>query len=268
MNQRHILEDHYGPLKSKMGKAFPGKRAVFRGKDLHKDLHELDWFALYLFGISGKQFGRSELRLLDMVCKITSYPDARLWNNRVAALAGSARSTSTLGISGGLAITEAQLFGIQAAQMCGDFLIRAQRQMDLGKNLRSVIEDDIKKFKYIKGFGRPIAAVEQDERFPAILRVYEEENIPRGKYVNLVFAVEKSMMEMGLPLRANYAAFGAAIPLDLGLTLQQVVCYLYVYMLAGIPPCYLEALERPEGATFPIKCEDISYTGPEIRSWD
>lgn len=267
MNIPHPQEKYLGPLLSKMGKAFPGERAVFRGKDLHKDLHELGWFELYLLGICGKRFRKSELRLLDMVCKITSYPDARLWNNRVAALAGSARSTSTLGISGALAMTEAQLFGIQAAQMCGDFLLRAQQQLEDGKTLSEIIKREISLHKYIKGFGRPMAMAEQDERFPAILQVYQEENIELGEYVQLVLKLDQCMQEMGMPLRANYAALGAAIPLDAGLTLSQVACYLYVYMLAGIPPCYLEALERPEGCTFPISCAQVKYVGPPLKPW-
>ena len=41
----------------------------------------------------------------------TSYPDARLWNNRVAALAGTARSTGTLGIAAALAVSEAKIYG-------------------------------------------------------------------------------------------------------------------------------------------------------------
>jgi hypothetical protein len=58
-----------------------------------------------------------------------------------------------------------------------------------------------------------------------------------------------------------------AIPLDLGFS--PLECYLYMQpsFVAGMIPCYLEALKRPAHATFPLRCDRIRYDGPAARRW-
>ncbi len=105
------LRENVGKVRSRVGGCFMGSHVVFRGKDLHAELGDASWLDLYLFGITGRRFSSAQLRLLEAVWVYTSYPDARIWNNRVAALAGSARSTGNLAISAALAASEAAIFG-------------------------------------------------------------------------------------------------------------------------------------------------------------
>jgi len=37
--------------------------------------------------------------------------------------------------------------------------------------------------------------------------------------------------------------------------------------LAGMPPCYLDAVEKPEGVLFPLPCRIMQYEGVARRSW-
>ena len=105
------LRENVGKVQSRVGGCFMGSHVVFRGKDLHAELGDASWLDLYLFGITGRRFSSAQLRLLEAMWVYTSYPDARIWNNRVAALAGSARSTGNLAISAALAASEAAIFG-------------------------------------------------------------------------------------------------------------------------------------------------------------
>lgn len=267
MTTQHPLDQFSGPMQTSMGQAFPGERVVFRGHDLHHNLNDMTWLELHLFGITGRRFNEKELRLLDMIWQVTSYPEPRIWNNRVAALAGSARATSTQAFSAASAATEAKLFGLQVQHMCGDFLFRTKRSIDEGNYLDEIIEHELKTHKYIKGFGRPIAADAQDERIPAIFKVLADQGLQQGKYTDLVFQVEKSLNTRGLNFRPNYAIFASSLPMDIGLSVRELICYLYTVVLAGMPPVYLEALQRPEGATFPIKCCNINYSGAKSRKW-
>ncbi|MFD2272097.1 hypothetical protein ACFS07_15430 [Undibacterium arcticum] len=98
-------------MKSRMGAFFPGSHVIFRGHDLHAELKDMDWVELYVFGITGRRFSAEQLRLMHAIWTYTSYPDVRLWNNRVAALAGSARSTGALGVAAALAVSEASIYG-------------------------------------------------------------------------------------------------------------------------------------------------------------
>ncbi len=106
-----LLRYNVGKLRSRVGGCVVGSHATFRDKDLHTDLADASWLEIYLFGITGRRFSKPQLHLLDTMWAYTSYPDARIWNNRVAALAGSTRSTGNLAISAALAVSEGAIFG-------------------------------------------------------------------------------------------------------------------------------------------------------------
>jgi hypothetical protein len=145
------LLDHEGPLRTRMGACFPGQRTVFRGRDLHADLRELDWVELYIYGITGRTFSSSQVKLLHALWTYTSYPDPRLWNNRVTALAGSTRSTGALAIAAGIAVSEAAIYGWKPEFAAADFLVRMGQQLDTGLSLRAALEMEILQHKRILG---------------------------------------------------------------------------------------------------------------------
>ena len=267
----HRLAAFEGALKTSAGQCFPGERAVFRGHDLHADLHHadnsLDWMALYLFGICGKHFTPAQTRVLHTLWTCTSYPDARLWNNRVAALTGSARSTATLALAAGIAASEATIFGWQPVMGVADFLLRAQGALDSGAALDTVVMRELAQHRHIGGYGRPVATLQVDERIPHIRQLMTETGVAPGRYLQLAFAVEEALLKMHRPLRMNYAPVLAAIPLDFGLTLEQLHLFITPSLMAGMPPCFLEARERPAGATFALAVERLAYHGPAPRIW-
>lgn len=121
MKGPEFLESCAGRLHTRVGACWPGQRAVFRGRDLHRDLRNSEWLELYLFGITGRHFTPQETKLLQGIWVITSYPDARIWNNRVAGLAGSTRSTPILGLAAALAVTEALVYGAGPSIRAMDF---------------------------------------------------------------------------------------------------------------------------------------------------
>ncbi len=271
MNASHPLAAFDGPLKTEAGQCFPGQRTVFRGQDLHAELHgddnSLDWMALYVFGITGKRFTPGQLSVLHTLWTCTSYPDARLWNNRVAALSGSARSTATLALAAGIAASEATIFGWQPVMGVADFLVRARAALDNGAGLNAVVKRELAQHRHIGGYGRPVATLQVDERIPHVRKLMTETGVAPGPHLKLAFAVEEQLLAMGRPLRMNYAPVLAAIPLDFGFTLEQVHMFITPSLMAGMPPCYLEARERAPGATFALPVERLAYQGPAPRVW-
>lgn len=267
----HRLAPFDGALKTSAGQCFPGERTVFRGRDLHAELHNadnsLDWMALYVFGICGRHFTPAQMRVLHTLWTCTSYPDARLWNNRVAALTGSARSTATLALAAGIAASEATIFGWQPVMGVADFLLRAQSAIDGGAELGAVVKHELAQHRHIGGYGRPVATLQVDERIPHIRKLMTETGVAPGRLLLLAFAVEQQLLAMNRPLRMNYAPMLAAIPLDFGFTLEQLHLFITPSLMAGMPPCYLEGRERPPGATFALPVERLSYHGPQPRVW-
>lgn len=260
-----FLDSVAGKLTTAVGGAFPGERAVFRGHDLHEELTGKSWIDLHLFGITGKHFQPDELRLLEAIWAYTSYPDARIWNNRVAALAGSARSTGPLGVAAALAVSEAKAYGLGACLRVFDFLQLLREQTDAGVLLPQALEQALVGRRSLAGYDRPLAS--NDERNEPLLKLARDTGYADGVYLRLALEVNRLLAEQGRPWKMNYAALAAALPMDLGLTRQQFSLYLTPFFFTGMPPCYLEAAEKAEGALFPTACSQIDYQGPAKRDW-
>ncbi|MES2128855.1 MAG: citryl-CoA lyase [Pseudomonadota bacterium] len=265
----HPLEPFEGPLHTRMGACFPGERTVFRGVDLHQEFQSADWIDLYIFSITGRRLPANALKVLQSVWVYTSYPDPRLWNNRVAAMTGSARGTGAQALGAALAVSEAAIFGRHPEITAADFLVRARDRMDQGEALEDIVRAELAVHKRMMGYGRPVAADYVDERIPVTLAMMEREKLPMGPYLQLAFEIEAVLEKIvGRRLPMTYSSVVVAIPLDLGMSPRE--CYLYMQpsFVAGMIPCYLEALERPEGATFALRCDRIQYDGPPRRNWD
>lgn len=266
MSGPELLKSHAGRLRTRVGACWPGERAVFRGHDLHQDLRDSDWLELYLFGITGRHFTPQETRLLHGIWVITSYPDTRIWNNRVAGLAGSARSTPILGLAAAQAVSEARIYGGGPGLRAIDFFQRAAKAVGSGANLRDVVAGELES-RYIYGFGRPINC--HDERLAWLIELARSQGLGEGKHLTLAFKVQKILVE-GLDkpaLKMNYAGLTAALCADLGLTTRQFHIFRLPLFLAGMPPCWIEAAEKPEGALFPTPCDGIAYEGLAERPW-
>ena len=251
-------------LQSRAGKAFVGTRAVFLGQDLHRELRDAQWMDLYLLSITGRRFGEAELRLLNAMWVCTSYPDARLWNNRVAALAGSTRSTPGLGISAALGMSEAVVYGGHPCVRAIDFLATARRRVAAGEPLADVVAMELQQ-RRIYGYGRPIHAT--DERLPWLLEIAREAGLADGPHLALAHEVERLLMGRDARLKMNYAALTAGLAADLGLSVREFHLFQLPMLLAGMTPCYLEAADRPAGTLFPLSCEHIAYEGAAPRRW-
>lgn len=264
MSGPELLQETMDRHKTRMGACFPGSRAVFRGHDLHAELGDLDWMELYVFGITGRRFSAEQVRLMHAMWVYTSYPDSRIWNNRVAALAGSARSTPTLALSAALAVSEAVIYGGHAFVRGIDFLKQAQKQVEQGKRLADAVREEVK-VRRIYGYGRPINSA--DERIPWLLALARDLGLDNGPHLRLAFEVEDILLAGNKALRMNYAGLVAALAADLGFSLREFHLFVFPAFLAGMPPCFVESAERPEGTLFPLSCAHIRYEGPPKRQW-
>jgi hypothetical protein len=262
MNGPDMLEQQIGHLKSSMGAAFIGSHAMFRGHNLHEDLRQMDWLELYLFGITGRKFSAQQVELLHGILVYTSYPDARIWNNRVAALAGSARSTPALGISAALAVSEAGIYGGQPGVRAIDFFLRAKRQVSAGASLADIVAQE----RRIYGYGRPTPEL-GDERLPWLLALAQRLGLGDGPHLAISLEVERLLLAKNPRLRMNYAAMTSALCADMGFTVEEFHMFRVPLFLAGMPPGFIEAKERPEGSLFPIPCRHIRYEGVAKRPW-
>jgi hypothetical protein len=260
-----LLQENVGVLKSRMGTFYPGSHVIFRGHDLHTELKDMDWVELYMFGITGRRFSQEQLRLMHSIWTYTSYPDVRLWNNRVAALAGSSRSTGTLGMAAALAVSEATIYGRGIDMRAFDFLIRTRQETEAGGDLAECVRQELDTHRSVAGYGRPL--VNGDERNLHMLALAKSLGLDQGGYLRLAMAIENTMLTGRLRMKMNYAGLVAALLADIGLSSKEYYLYSFPAFLAGMSPCFIEASDRPEGALYPIPCTDILYEGESKRRW-
>jgi hypothetical protein len=248
-----------------MGAFYPGSHVIFRGHDLHTELKDMDWVELYMFGITGRRFTQEQLRLVHSMWTYTSYPDVRIWNNRVAALAGSSRSTGTLGMAAALAVSEASIYGRGIDMRTFDFLIRTRQQIEAGGDLAECIRQELDTHRSIAGYGRPL--INGDERNQHILALARRLGLDQGVYLRLAFSIEENLLASRFRMKMNYAGLVAALIADFGFSSDEYYLIAFPTFLAGMVPCFIEASGRPEGTLYPVPCTDILYEGESKRNW-
>jgi hypothetical protein len=266
MNGPDLLRQRVGGVRSRMGGLLPSNRVLFRGHDLHVDLQGLDWMDLYMFGITGRRFSSEKLQLMHAIWVNTSYPDPRIWNNRVAALAGSARSTSGLGIAGALAVSEAHIYGRGIDVQACEFFIRTRQALEAGDTLEDCIQRENATYRRLAGYGRPM--IKGDERLVPMMATARALGLADGPHLRLANDVEQALqLRRGPKLSMNYGGLSAALGADLGLTSQEYSLFTFPAFLAGMVPCFTEASQRTEGSLFPIPTTHVRYTGAAGRAW-
>lgn len=250
-----------------VGAWFQGERVVFRGEDLFNDLIDESWMSILMLGITGRKFSTNQLKLFEAIWSFcSSYPEPRIWNNRITSLAGSSRSTAALAIGAATSVSEASIYGRRPDIRSIDFLYRAKKLVDEGGDLLEIIKNELKQYRVIAGYGRPVINV--DERIAPMVKIATDLGFNNGTYFKFAFEVEKVLSEGRWRMKMNVAALISALVADQGLSPYEHYLYAVLGFSAGMFPCYLDALAKPEGCFFPLRCESIEYTGTAPRKWD
>jgi len=261
-----LLRQSVGRVKSRVGGAFIGSHVIFRGKNLHAEFADARWMDIYLFGITGRRFSEAQLRLFEAIWTYTSYPDARIWNNRVAALGGSARSTGNLAVAAALAVSEASIYGRGIDIRASDFLHRTQAHVAAGGELGPWVLQELAEQRSLAGYGRPISS-RRDERLDPILNLARSLAQADGPHLRVAHDIERFLVESRLRMTANYAAICAALTADMGLSAREHYLYVHAAFVAGMLPCYIDAAARPAGTFLPLPCAGVAYMGAAKRGW-
>ena len=252
---------------TRLGGSVTGERVVVRGKNLFEDLKDFSWLKLLLFMITEREFNQKQLEMLDKLWMFSvSYPDPRVWNNRVAALAGTARSTAALGVGAASAVSEAKIYGGQAILGAYDFIVECKNKIESGQELKQIISDELKVNRAIYGYGRPV--VNRDERIAPVENCMRELGFDKGVHVRLIYQIEDILKNGRWRMQMNIAALSAAIGADMGLSAKEYYLWTVNSFNAGTTACYLDANNKMPGALFPVRCERIKYEGVAKRKWN
>jgi citrate synthase len=259
MSHHSTLEKYEDNWQTSIGGLLADGQVLLRGSNIFTQHKNDRWMEFLLFGVTGKK--DPELaRLIEAIWIIcTSYPDPRIWNNRVSALAGTTRSTGVLATAGSLAVTEANIYGSRAILGASDFLFRAEENLHKNMSLDEIVRAELKKFRSVYGFGRPI--LDEDERVQPMMDFANSRGFGKGKYIKLVFDVDDYFKKSRYNYRVNIAAVTGGLLADAGLSARNFYDMTTLAFSGGYMPCYADSLKKPEGALFPLRVSRINYTG-------
>ena len=261
------LEKYEDNWQTSMGGLLPDGNVLLRGENIFTDLSEDRWIEFLLFVVTVRK-DAGLARLIEAIWIIcTSYPDPRIWNNRVAALAGTTRSTGVLATAGALAVTEAMIYGARAILGASDFLYRLENRLNENVCLDEIVLGELKQFRNVFGFGRPVLA--EDERVKPMMEFAQSRGYGQGKYIKLVFEVDEFFKQSRYKYRVNIAAVTGGLLADEGVKPREFYDMTTLAFTGGYMPCYADAVNKPEGALFPMRTDHIQFNGAaKQRKWN
>lgn len=262
-----VQEEHESKWVTSMGALFPGERVVLRGKDLFKAFAGKRSMELLLYGITGRAFNESEVLMFEQIWVLCSnYPEPRIWSNRVAALTATGKSTASLGVAAGMAVSEATIYGIPPTVNALRLLKKSRVLIDQGQELKDIILSELKEKRVLGGYGRPI--VRGDERIKPLMAQIKELGFSEGRHIKLAFEIEEILVKSRFRMSMNIAAPAAALAADFGLSDREFEAWLTLAYSEGFVFCYIDAAEKREGAFFPFRCQRLAYEGVKTRKWE
>ncbi len=273
MNKQHqtpsgptLLKQCEDNWQTDMGAIFFGERAVLRGKDILEELGQHHWMDYMVFAVTGRE-SKHLARLIEAIWVIsTSYPDPRLWNNRVAALGGTTRTTGALAVTAASAVSEATTYGLKTSKGAIDLLYRFKDKIDSGHHLEELINLELKQNRVVWGYGRPLAS--GDERIVPLMCLARSLGCGNGPFVKLAFQIGEYLSRSRYKYQINISAVAAGLLADEGLSTNEFYYVAALSFVGGIFPCYVDAATHKEGTFFPLSTGRIKYKGSSsTRKW-
>ena len=241
-----------------------GGESLLHGYSIQRELvGKLSWMQSMIFSATGKVPPENHAHLIEAMFIVTSYPDPRLWCNRVAALAGTARVPAMSALSVGIASSEARLYNGQATYAATSIIKKAKLILDDGgeEALENYIISTLKRDRHIPGFGRPLTS--KEERIEPVEIEAKKLGVEAGDYLATMRLIEGALRRFRLTL--NYAGYAGARLLDMGFNQNEILVIITLCLYNGMIPCYLDSYKNDPNTFLPIACEDILYEGVEER---
>ena len=266
MTLHNTLEHFEDNWQTSMGGWYPCDKVILRGKNVFTELNNHSWMQYLLFAVTGRE-SEKIARLVEGIWVIsTSFPDPRIWNNRVSALAGTARSTGALAAAASVAVTEATLYGLRPIKGAADFFCRADQRLGSGESLESIVDSELKQFRSVYGYGRPMA--KSDERVQPMMELAHSIGCGNGKFIKLAFEVGDYLSSTRLKYQINIAAVCAALLIDEELKPIDFYNLMILGFSAGAMACFIDANNQQEGTFFPLRTSRLAFSGSiEEKKW-
>lgn len=253
-------------IRSKKGKWNPGEGVSVGGYSLFDDLFgKSSYFQIVFLHVCGWIPERRVADWVEACFVMLSWPDVRLWPNRIGAIAATVRATPVAGIALGALAADSRIYGPGTAVMSVEFLKDAMREHRSGKSAKEIVEAkrNPQTGKILApGYIRPLMS--GDERVPYLQSYAKQLGLEAGEHLELAYEIDDYLRDT-YSEGINFAGYMAAVCLDLGLTPEQSYRVFSMCVAGGVHATYSEWADEPPETFLPLRCDDIDYTGPSPR---
>lgn len=267
MNNYKPWDKFHGRIVSQRGGWKVGEGVKCGDFDMMKDLvGKVSYMQVIVLNATGRLPSKALADWIEAVHICLSWPDPRIWCNRIGALAGSSRATCIAGSNLGVLASESTSYGTKTLIGGVEFIQDVFKHVSQGITVEDFIDEEVKKYAgkpYLMGYVRPIA--KGDERIPAMEAVTKKLGFDVGEHLSLAYQVEKVVNEK-FDETMNINGYMSAFLSDQGYSAQEVYRMFSSFVVSGVTACYTDTADRIEGGFSPLKTSDISYKGAAFRT--
>lgn len=267
MNNYQPWEKYHGNIVSSRGGWKIGSGVQNCGYDMMKDLvGKVSYMQVVVLNATGRLPSKALADWIEAVHICLSWPDPRIWCNRIGALAGSSRTSSVTASCLGVLAAESTSYGIKPLISGVEFIEHAYAQVMQDTSVENFVSAEIKKYggkPHLMGYARPIA--KGDERIPAMEKVTKMLGFSIGEHLSLAYKVE-AILKTRFDESMNINGYMSAFLVDQGFTATEVYRTFSALVVSGVTACYADTADRIEGSFAPLKTSDVVYKGAKERS--
>ena len=266
MSNYQPWETFSGRIVSRRGGWKIGEGVQCGGFDMMEDLvGKTSYMQVVVLNATGKLPTKNLADWLEAVHICLSWPDPRIWCNRIGALAGTSRTSCVAASTLGVLAAESSSYGIKPLISGVEFIQHAYREVSKGLSVPEFITEEVKKYAgkpYLMGYVRPIA--KGDERIPAMEAVTKNLGFEIGEHLKLAYQIEAEL-NAKYDETMNINGYMSAFLSDQGYSSTETHRIFSSLVISGVTACYTDTVDRVEGGFSPLKTAEIAYKGAALR---
>ena len=257
-----------GKIVSKKGGWKIGSGVESHGYDLINELvGNYSYMQVVVLNATGKMISKEFADWLEAIHICLSWPDSRIWCNRIGALAGTAHCSPVVAASIGTMAADSRAYGIRPLIEGVDFIKEAYKTIsECGMSVENYVDVEVRKRggkPSLMGYARPIA--KGDERIGAMEDVTSKLGFAIGPHLKLAYEIEKQLA-FRFDETMNINGYGSAFMADQGMTPIETYRINSVMVASGVTACYVDHVDSEMGLFSPLRVSDIGYEGSTARS--
>ena len=262
-------EEQRGKIKSKKGGWRIGKKVECHGLDMMEDVvGKLSYMQVIILNATGKLANKNLADWFEAIHICLSWPDSRIWCNRIGALGGSSGASTVASACAGVMAADSKSYGIRPIIDGVNFITRANKSVNGEPKLsiEEFVKNEIRKKggkPHLMGFARPV--VKGDERIIVLENYSKRLGYKKGKHLKIAYAIE-TILDRDFGESMNLNGYVAAFLSDQGYSSIDIYRIFSGVLSSGVVACAVDSADRSRGSFAPIKTEDIIYSGCSQRS--